>query len=110
MRFQRLSKLLLTLLLAASLPLRVYAAAPCDSPPARAGHTAPAAAHPGTHCEHGSPSGHGVACDCCCVAVASASPSWAPPHDPAPAVQVRQLRHSPILTLDRLDRPPRLPA
>jgi hypothetical protein len=102
MRFHRLSKLLLALLLVASLPLRVYAA-PCESPRARA-------AHHGTHCEQGSPSGHGAACDCCCVAVAAAPPSWAPPHDPASAVLARLLTHSPILTLDRLDRPPRLSA
>jgi hypothetical protein len=106
MRFHRLSRLLITLLLAASLPLRVYAA-PCESPGARA-------AHHGTHCEHrgehGAPSGHGAACDCCSVAVAAASPNWALPHDPASAVIARLLGHSPILTLDRLDRPPRLSA
>ena len=102
MRFHRLPKLLLALLLVASLPLRVYAT-PCEAPTARA-------AHHGTHCEHGSLRGHGAACDCCSVAVAAAPPSWAPPHDPAAAVLARLLDHSPILTLDRLDRPPRLSA
>jgi hypothetical protein len=99
MRIHRLLKLLLALLLVASLPLRVYAT-PCESPTA---HTA----HHGTHCEHGSPSGHGAACDCCCAALAAAPPGWALPHDPASAVLARLLDHSPILTLDRLDRPPR---
>jgi hypothetical protein len=117
MRFHRLSKLLLTLLLAASLPLRAYAA-PCESPAAHAAltaHTAHAtqavhAAHRGTHCEHGSMSGHGATCDCCGVAVAAPPPSWAPPHDSASAVLARPISHSPVLTLDRLDRPPRLSA
>jgi hypothetical protein len=99
MRFHRLSQILLALLLVASLPLRVYAA-PCEPPVARA-------THHDTHCEHGAPGGHGAACDCCCVAVAPAPPSWALPHDPAPGVLERLLGHSPILTLDRLDRPPR---
>jgi hypothetical protein len=111
MRLHGLSKLLLTLLLAASLPLRVYAA-PCDSTVARTvhnGHTS-LAAHQGGHCEHGSTSGHGAACDCCGVAVAAAPPSWAPPHDPASAVLAQLRGHSPILALDRLDRPPRLSA
>jgi hypothetical protein len=102
MRFHRLSKLLLALLLVASLPLRAYAT-PCESPTARA-------AHHGTNCEHGSLRSHGAACDCCSVAAAAAPPSWAPPHDPAAAVLARLLDHSPILTLDRLDRPPRLSA
>jgi hypothetical protein len=102
MRFLQLSKLLLMLLLAASLPLRVYAS-PCESPTAHA-------AHHGAHCEPGSPSGHGAACDCCGVAVAAAAPGWAVPHDPAAAVPARPLGHSPIVTLDRLDRPPRLSA
>jgi hypothetical protein len=104
MRFHRLSKLLLLLALlsVASLPLRVYAAS-CESP---AAHAAPQ----GMHCEHAAPSGHGAACDCCCVAVAAAPSSWAPPHDPAAAVLARLLAHSAVLTLDRLDRPPRLPA
>ncbi len=102
MRFHRLSKLLLALLLVASLPLRAYAA-PCESP------TAPVV-HQGTHCEHGALRGHGAACDCCCVAVAAAPPSWALPHDPATAVLARLLGHFPIRTLDRLDRPPRLSA
>ncbi|MGA2397646.1 MAG: hypothetical protein ABSG30_06260 [Steroidobacteraceae bacterium] len=103
MRFHRLSKLLLVLLLAASLPLRVYAAS-CESP---ATHADYAAAHHGTHCEHGSLSTHGAACDCCCMAVAAASSIWALPHDPPSAVIARLLGHSPVLTLDRLDRPPR---
>jgi len=106
MRFHRLSKLLLALLLVASLPLRAYAA-PCESPAAHAAHLA---GHSGTHCEHGSLSGHGAACDCCSIALAAAPPSWAPPRDPAAAVLARLLDHSPILTLARLDRPPRLPA
>lgn len=106
MRFHRLSKLLLTLLLVASLPLRVYAT-PCESPTARA---APAAVPHGAHCEHGSLSGHGAACDCCCVAVPAAPASWPLPHDPASAVLPRLLGYSPLLTLDRLDRPPRLSA
>jgi hypothetical protein len=112
MRSHRLSKLLLTLLLTASLPLRVYAAlGPCEPPMAHDGHTAEApAAHHGTHCERGSPSGHGAACDCCCVGVAAAPPSWALPPDPAATACARLLRHSPILSLDRLDRPPRLSA
>jgi hypothetical protein len=102
MRFLRLSKLVLTLLLAASLPLRAYAA-PCESPVA---HAAP---H-GTHCEHGSLGGHGAACDCCSVAIAAAHPGWALPHDPASAVLAPLRAHSPILAPDRLDRPPRLAA
>jgi hypothetical protein len=102
MRFHRLSKLLLTLFLVASLPLRVYAT-PCESP------TAHAAQHR-THCEHGSQSGHGAACDCCSVAVTAAPASWAPLHDAACAVLARLLDHVPILALDRLDRPPRLSA
>lgn len=118
MRCHRLSKLLLMLLLAAALPLRVYAApGPCESSVGRAVHTAqaartarPALAHHGMHCEHGSLRGHGAACDCCCMAVAAAPPSSALPHDPASAVLARLLTHSPVLTLDRLDRPPRLPA
>jgi hypothetical protein len=119
MRFHRQSKLLLTLLLVASLPLRVYAA-PCDSPVAHTAHVAHVAhaahaahanlAQHGTHCEHGSPSGHCVACDCCGAAVAAVPTSWAPPHDPASAVPAQLLLHSPILALDRLDRPPRLSA
>jgi hypothetical protein len=118
MRSHRLSKFLLTLFLAASLPLRVYAAmGPCEPPMAHADRNAQSdasrtaeapAAHHGTHCEHGSPSGHGAACDCCCVGVAAAPPSWALPPDPAATACARLLRHSPILTLDRLDRPPRL--
>jgi hypothetical protein len=113
MRFQ--SKLLLTLLLLASLPLRVYAA-PCESLLARPDHAAAHAtqaahgAHRGTHCEHGSLSGHGAACDCCCMAAAAAPPGWALPHDSASTVLARLLGHSPVLTLDRLDRPPRLSA
>jgi hypothetical protein len=127
MRFHRLSKLLLTLLLAASLPLRVYAAVgPCEPPMAHADRTAQAhadhtaqahpdrtaeaPAHHGTHCEHGSASGHGAACDCCCVGVAAAPPNWTLPPDLAATACARLLRHSPILTLDRLDRPPRLSA
>jgi len=114
MRFHRLSKLLLTLILAASLPLRVYAVS-CESPVAGAPHHAQAAgiaqaANHGTHCEHGSTSGHGTTCDCCGVAVAAAPPSWALPHDSPSAVLARLISHSPVLTLDRLDRPPRLPA
>jgi len=108
MRIHRLSKLLLALLLVASLPLRVYAT-PCEPPTAPAAHHR-TAAHHATHCEHGSLSGHGAACDCCSLAVAAAPPSWALPHDPATAVLARLFDHSPILTLDRLDRPPRLSA
>jgi hypothetical protein len=133
MRFHRLSKLLLTALLAASLPLRIYAA-PCEPPMARGAQTQqsaapqiatpqssahhrhcaqspaahhgaePAALHP---CGHGSPSAHGAACDCCCMTVAAAPPSCALPHDPAGTACARLVRHSPVLTLDRLDRPPR---
>jgi hypothetical protein len=102
MRFHRLAKILLTLLLVASLPLRAYAA-PCESPATHAAHHVP-------HCEHGSPAGHAAACDCCCLAVAAALPSWPLTHDPASAVLARLLGYSPLLTLDRLDRPPRLPA
>lgn len=114
MRFHRLSKFLLTLLLAASLPLRVYAV-PCESPATRAGPAAqPAriahAAH-AAHCgEHGSMSSHGAACDCCGVALAAAPPAWALAHESASAVFARPISHSPVLCLDRLDRPPRLPA
>jgi hypothetical protein len=131
MRFHRLSKFLLALLLMATLPLRIYAV-PCESratqadpaPAVPASHAAPVAhtahtantahatttAHFGTHCDHGSLSGHGAACDCCCMAVAAASSSWALAHDSPSAVIARLLGHSPVLTLDRLDRPPRLPA
>jgi hypothetical protein len=112
MRFHRLSKLLLALLLAASLPLRVYAA-PCESPTGHAAaHAAAthATAPAGTHCGHGAPSGHGAACDCCGVAVAATSPSWAPLYYPASAVLARLLDPSPVLTLARLERPPRLSA
>jgi hypothetical protein len=112
MQFLRLSKLLLTLLLVVSLPLRVYAT-PCESPTAAPHATAAhqgTVAHRGTHCEHGSPSGHGAACDCCGVAIAAAPSGWALPHDPASAALARLIGHSPILALDRLDRPPRLAA
>jgi hypothetical protein len=99
MRPSRLVKLLLLVFLAASLPLRAYSA-PCEEPATHAGHH-------GTHCEHGSPGSHGAACDCCGVAVAAAPPSWALPHDPVSPVRARLLAHSPLLALDRLDRPPR---
>jgi hypothetical protein len=102
MRFHRPSKLLLAFLLVALLPLRVYAAL-CEPPGEHAAQHA-------THSEHGSPGGHATSCDCCCAAVAAAPPTWALPHDPASAVITRLIGHFPILTLDRLDRPPRLPA
>jgi len=106
MRFHRPSKFLLALLLVALLPLRVYAAL-CEPPGA---HAARHAIEHATHCEHGSPGGHASACDCCGAAVATAPPNWTLPHDPASAVITRLIGYSPILTLDRLDRPPRLSA
>jgi len=126
MRFH--SKFLLALLLMATLLLRVYAV-PCESratqadpapaaPFAHTAHTAHAAktahaiatAHFGTHCDHGSLSGHSGGCDCCCMAIAAASSSWTLAHDSPCAVLARLISLSPVLTLDRLDRPPRLSA
>jgi hypothetical protein len=137
MRFHQLSKFLLALLLMATLPLRAYAV-PCKSPatqadPAPAAHAAPVGpaaplahaahaahaantahdittAHFGTHCDHGSLGGHSAACDCCCMAVAAASSSWTLANDSPGAVLARLISLSPVLTLDRLDRPPRLSA
>jgi hypothetical protein len=119
MRLHRLSKFLLALLLTATLPLRVYAV-PCESratqaDPAPAAHAANTphditTVHFGTHCDHGSLGGHSAACDCCCMAVAAASSGWALAHDSPGAVLERLISLSPVLTLDRLDRPPRLSA
>jgi hypothetical protein len=108
MRINRTLRLVFALLLAVMLPLRGYAAiAHCE--PDHAMHTMHAM-H-AAHCADAA-SLHSHSCsDCCCVAAAALTPSrWTLPHTPALDVSARLIWPPPALTLDRLDRPPRLPA
>jgi hypothetical protein len=103
MWFKRTSRLifaLLLLLLAAALPLRSYAGiANCD------------ASHH-SHCAQSGGALHSHSCgDCCAVAADALTPArHALPHAPAVVVPAPMIWPPPALTLDRLDRPPRLPA
>jgi hypothetical protein len=102
------------LLLALILPLQSFAAAwNCGSP-----ETGASAAH--QHCPPGSGATHiGTAhtgdaqlhhhCGTCCAAAIAALPfGWIAPPSLTPPIAIPQMGPPPKVTLDRLDRPPRL--
>jgi len=110
MQPRRILKLGFALLLAVILPLRGYAAvancaADADSGRAVAVH----GVHP-SHCAHGAGALHSHGCgnDCCGAAIVLTPARWLVPRTPALGVSARIIWPSPLLALDRLDRPPRL--
>jgi hypothetical protein len=115
MRLHRALNFKFALLLALLLPLQAFASVSVAScPQLGAPHETE------THCEHGA-TAHGAATHdaaalqhhncgtCCCVAaIGSAPPRWVAPRSDAPTVSMPMFHTPPSVTLDRLDRPPRI--
>jgi hypothetical protein len=61
------------------------------------------------HCGHGSatPHQHGCGANCCAAAIATTRVPWAAPRSAAPEIALPMTWPSPVVELDRLDRPPR---
>jgi hypothetical protein len=102
----------IALLLALLLPLQSFAAISGCAPPLPATHHAQ---HPAQtvheHCaEHASRDSaahpHGC-CDCCIAAVGQATLDWTPPRTETPQLSLPVVRAPLMISLDRLDRPPR---
>jgi hypothetical protein len=105
-------KPLLALLLVLILPMRGFAAAAhCDAPELDRGVHLSQTAGSDTHCAGQHAAGHSHPCgDCCSVTAVVAAPlRLAVPRVPAAELAQRLAWLHPSLTVDRLDRPPRLP-
>jgi hypothetical protein len=53
------------------------------------------------------PHPHHGCCDCCIAAVGQAALHWIPPRSETPQLSLPVLRDPLMISLDRLDRPPR---
>lgn len=119
--------MLLVPLLALILPLQSFASAWNCGPPetGSAGahqHCAPGAATPGPAASSPAASGSAASSSpdtgeaqahhhcgtCCAAAIAPQTLGWSAPHSTAPGIELPQIGSPPNVTLDRLDRPPRL--
>lgn len=110
MRSKRPLKLVLALLLTLILPLKGFASAHCEAPAAE--HSAHFS-HGGasSHCHDGGAGVHLHGCgDCCGVAAITVALSCIVPRLAPVDIPARATRPPPAVDLDRLDRPPRLPA
>jgi hypothetical protein len=109
MRPNRTLRVGFALLLALLLPLQGVTAMPnCAEPVAS---PAPAPPHSGhLHCAREAAVTHHHGCgNCCCAAaIAVITARWIAPLLSAPQISVAVLGFPPTVTLDRLDRPPRL--
>jgi hypothetical protein len=123
MRLNRTLHVGFALLLTLMLPLQGYAAMPgCGQPDHTNSSTDSSAANslpallPALqhsmqhHCARGSTATHHHGCGNCCggAAIALMATGWIAPLVTAPGISVAVLGSPPTVTLDRLDRPPRL--
>jgi len=103
---------IVALLLALLLPLQGFTAVSgCPQPPpahSPAQQAQPAHMHCAEHPKQDSAAQHhGSRCDCCMAAVGRAAPDWIPPRAETPPLSLPLLRAPLMISLDRLDRPPR---
>jgi hypothetical protein len=102
MRIPKALNLRLALLLALILPLQALAAiSGCEQ--FSVGQLAD------THCEHGAPAVQHHCGTCCCIAAIGLAPQrWTAPRPESLSVSLPLFQFPPWVTLDRLDRPPRV--
>jgi hypothetical protein len=103
---------IVALLLALTLPLQGFAAISGCAPLPLAQHVRHQAQTAHEHCaEHSAQDSavrhHGCCSDCCMTAVAQTAPVWIPPRAETPALSLPELGVPFMISLDRLDRPPR---
>jgi hypothetical protein len=109
MRLNRTLRVEFALLLALMLPLQGFTAMPSCTEGLAAPSLEPQhSAH--MHCVRGATATHHHGCgNCCCAAAIAVIPGrWIAPLLGTPEISVAVLGFPPAVTLDRLDRPPRL--
>jgi hypothetical protein len=111
MRLNSSNRSIVALLLALLLPVQGFAAFSGCAPLSGAHDAEHQAQTTHAHCaEHPSRDSavqHHACCDCCIAAVGQAAPDWIPPRSETPQLSLPALRQPLMISLDRLDRPPR---